>query len=648
METFNNLLRNPISRKMNYQHATLLLAAAAVMAFSGCQTNSSKNETMTETTSSAATAFAPDAHSYANPQEVAVKHLDLNLEVFFEQQLLKGAATYTLDRKPEANKLVLDSRDLKILKVTDAATQQALPFRLGEAKPVFGQPLEISLLPETQKLTITYETSPQAAALQWLNPQQTAGKKSPFLFTQSQAILARTWIPCQDSPGVRFTYAATVKVPKEMLALMSAVNPQQKNAEGVYQFTMDQPIPSYLMALAVGDLEFKSLGEKTGVYAEPVSLQEAAYEFAELDKMLVTAEKIYGKYRWDRYDLLLLPPSFPFGGMENPRLTFVTPTILAKDRSLTSLVAHELAHSWSGNLVTNATWNDFWLNEGFTVYFERRIMEEMYGQEYADMLKVLGQQDLHHTLEELGAQSPDTRLKLDLEGRDPDDGLTDIAYEKGNYFLLNIEKAVGREKFDAFLNKYFNQFAFKTMTTDGFIKFLNEELIKGDAALAKKINLEAWIFAPGIPEGAPAISSTRFEAVEKAAEAWKKGTPASQIETKDWSSHEWLRFIRQLPKTLSAAQLQELDKTFHFTNSGNSEILAAWLEMAIKNNYAPANPALEKFLVTVGRRKFLIPLYKALLAAPNGKVKAKAIYEKARPNYHAVATSTIDELLAEK
>lgn len=633
---------------MNLRSRTLLLAALAFGLYS-CQPKTDNQKKMNQT-ASPETSLAKDVHSYANPEAIAVKHLDLNIEVSFDQHLITGTATYELDRKTQANTLILDARDLKILKVTDALTQKVLPFTLGETKPVFGQPLQIELSPETQRISIAYQTSPAAAALQWLNPQQTAGKEYPFLFTQSQAILARTWIPCQDSPGVRFTYNATVKVPKEMLALMSAVNPQEKSADGVYNFTMDQPIPSYLMALAVGNLTFRPLGEKTGVYAEPASIESAAYEFAELEKMLVTAEQIYGKYRWDRYDLLLLPPSFPFGGMENPRLTFVTPTILARDRSLTSLVAHELAHSWSGNLVTNATWNDFWLNEGFTVYFERRIMEAMYGKEYADMLKVLGQQDLHHTLEELKDTPDDTRLKLDLEDRDPDDGLTDIAYEKGNYFLLNIENAIGREKFDAFLNKYFNQFAFKTMTTEGFIKFLEAELIKGDAELAKKINLNAWIFEPGIPKGAIPIYSERFGNVDAAALEFGKGTPVEEIAkpTKNWSSHEWLHFIRALGQDLTQDQMKELDKAFHFTHTWNSEILASWLEIAIKNQYKPADKALDGFLTHVGRRKFLIPLYKALIATPEGKLKAQAIYKKARPNYHAVATSTLDELLGSK
>ncbi|MFC5270286.1 M1 family metallopeptidase [Adhaeribacter terreus] len=645
---FKYIAAKPEPDRMTYRTSLVLFAAVALLQAGGCYSKKTKEDMTTTQTKDQAVEASHDSHSYSNPEAIAVSHLDLDIEVLFDQKTLRGTATLNLNRKQQSNNLILDARDLKILKVTDSGSNAELPFKLGENKEVFGQPLEITLKPETKSVTIQYETSPEAAALQWLNPQQTAGKVYPFMFTQSQAILARTWIPCQDSPGVRFTYNAKVKVPKEMLALMSAENPVQKSADGVYTFKMDQPIPSYLMALSVGDLAFKNLGDRTGIYAEPVSLEAAAYEFAELEKMLVTAEKLYGKYRWNRYDLLLLPPSFPFGGMENPRITFLTPTIIAKDRSLTSLVAHELAHSWSGNLVTNATWNDFWLNEGFTVYFERRIMEAMYGKDYADMLKVLGMQDLNRTLDELGADQPDTRLKLDLEGRDPDDGLTDIAYEKGNYFLLNIENAVGREKFDAFLNGYFQKFAFQTMTTDAFVKYLEAELIKHDPELAQKINYEAWIFKPGIPKNAIKVNSVRFEKVEKAATDWKNGKPASQIATKEWSSHEWLHFLRALPATLSSDQMQELDKTFNFTNSGNSEILAAWLEIAVKNNYEPADKALENFLIHVGRRKFLIPLYKALLATPNGKEKAKAIYAKARPNYHAVATSTIDEFLKEK
>jgi leukotriene-A4 hydrolase len=607
-----------------------------------CREQTKQSEMMIQSTH---TSQAPvDEHSYSRPAEAVVRHLDLDIRVDFTTKTIAGEALYQIDNLGQGNRIIFDSRGLQIERVV-LDNQQETTFTMGADQAFFGQPLEIAIVPSTKTVRIQYRTSPDAAALQWLEPQQTAGGIHPFLFTQSQAILARTWIPCQDSPGVRFTYNARVKVPKDLLATMSAANPVQKNPEGIYKFRMDQPIPSYLMALAVGDLVFESLGETTGVYAEPATIKEAAYEFAELEKMLNAAEELYGAYQWGRYDLLVLPPSFPFGGMENPRITFVTPTILARDRSLTSLIAHELAHSWSGNLVTNATWNDFWLNEGFTVYFERRIMESMYGKEYADMLQVLGFQDLQHTLQEMGADNPDSRLKLDLAGRDPDEGLTEIAYEKGNYFLRHIEEVVGRQRFDRFMNKYFKTFAFQTTHTEKFINFLETELIKGDEDLSRKINARGWIHEPGIPEGAPNFSSSRFQAVEQQALRWRGGTSAQALNTEGWSSHEWLHFIRLLPAELTAKQMQELDRAFHFTSSGNSELLAAWLVLAIRHNYQQASEALETFLTNVGRRKFLSPLYKELLNSPGGRQKALQIYEKARPQYHYVATSTFDELL---
>ncbi|WP_242928903.1 M1 family metallopeptidase [Pontibacter vulgaris] len=620
------------------------LGLAGSLQLVSCSTQHTNDNTMT-TTQQEVERTPADVHSYAKPSEAIAKDLDLDIAVDFDNKIISGKATYQIENLTKTDKIVFDTRDLQIEKVYLGDNQEQTTFNLGEKNKFLGQPLTITIKPETKSLTIVYKTSPQAAALQWLSPQQTAGKKYPFLFTQSQAILARTWIPIQDSPGIRITFSARVKVPKELIAVMSAENPQEKNSAGEYKFYMRQPIPSYLMALSVGDLKFKAIGDQTGIYAEPATLETAVYEFAEMDKMLVAAEKIYGKYRWDRYDLLVLPPSFPFGGMENPRLTFVTPTVLAKDRSLTSLIAHELAHSWSGNLVTNATWNDFWLNEGFTVYFERRIMEELYGKEYADMLNVLGYQDLQATIEELGKDSEGTHLKLDLEGRDPDDGLNDIAYEKGNAFLQNIEQAVGRERFDEFVNKYFQTFAFQSTNTERFLEFLRTELIKGDEQLAEKINIEGWVFTAGLPEEHKKPTSTRFAQVEQTYTSWKNGTPAAKLNTKDWSSHEWLHFIRMLPEKMSKEQMNDLDKAFNFTNSGNSEILAAWFLHAIHNNYITADKALETFLTNVGRRKFLLPIYKALMATPEGKKRALAIYAKARPNYHAVSTVTLDELV---
>jgi leukotriene-A4 hydrolase len=584
-----------------------------------------------------------DPHTFANPDVAVVKHLSLDLTVDFQKNILFGNAKLDIKVDSNANEIILDTRDLKIERVL--ADNSEAKFILGDSVPFMGRALKIPITPQTKSVTVFYSSTPGAAAVQWLTPEQTAGGKSPFLFTQSEAILARTWIPIQDSPGIRFTYDAIIHVPSNLMAVMSAENPQEKNSTGTYKFHMPQPVPAYLMALSVGDLTFKAIDKRTGVYAENITIDKAVYEFADLPKMVDAAEKLYGPYAWGRYDVIVLPPSFPFGGMENPRLTFATPTILAGDRSLTSLIAHELAHSWSGNLVTNATWNDFWMNEGFTVYFENRIMEALYGKDFSDMQAILGLEDLKETIGELGDTSADTQLKLNLAGRDPDDGMNDIAYEKGHFLLLLIEQTIGREKFDAFLKNYFSEHAFKSITTEEFLYEFHEKLIGNDSTLAEKIKIEDWIYKPGIPSNCPQISSAKFEAVKVQVDRWTNGTPAKSLNTNNYSTNEWLRFLRSLPKNISHEKMKELDDAFHFSTTGNSEILFAWLEHVINNQYKESYPVLREFLTKVGRRKFVKPLFDDMVKTSEGKAMAIDIYKTSRKNYHSITQLTIDDLL---
>lgn len=583
-------------------------------------------------------------HSFAEPAKAVVDHLNWEAEVDFEGQKIVATATYDITTSNDADRLKLDIRnlDIKSVSVDGEPTKE---WWLGPEQPFLGQELAIAITPETKQVSIDYQTTEGAEALQWLNAQQTAGKEKPFLFTQSQAILARTWIPCQDSPGVRYTYEATVTVPSGLLAVMSASNPVNIDSSGVYSFQMNQPIPSYLMALSVGDLRFAEIGERTGVYAEPSILDAAAYEFEDMQKMLEAAEAIYGRYAWDRYDVLVLPPSFPFGGMENPRLTFATPTILAGDKSLTALVAHELAHSWSGNLVTNSTWNDFWLNEGFTVYFERRIMEAVYGKDYANMLAILGKQDLDHTLEEFKDTPDDTKLKLSLEDRNPDDGMSDIAYEKGYFLLRTLEESLGRDQFDAFLNKHFSDNAFKTIDTETFLSNLKRDLLAGSDEKYAELMIDAWVYGAGMPDNCVTVESPLFSQVENEMTTWLGGGEAAAIDSADWTTHHWLHFLRKLPRDLEIAKLVELDKAFGFTSTGNSEIAAEWFVLSLSLGYEEVNEEVEEFLINVGRRKFLVPIYRALIEADPTMERAKAIYSQARPNYHSVSTNTLDEML---
>ena len=619
------------------------LVLLSLVALNACEPKPQRNITNMESTTPMT---AKDVHTQSNADEVTLSHLDLDIKVDLEKKQISGCALWTIDNKKKVKVLKLDTYDMIIDSVAVDGKQVA--YKRGVVIPHLGSALHIPIEMNSKQVMVCYKTGPKARALQWLDPQQTHDKKFPFLYTQSESIYARSWIPCPDGPGIRYTYSARVTVPKGLMALMSAENPQQVSDSGIYHFKMETPVPAYLMALAVGDITFKGIDNRTGVYAEPGMIEKVRYEFEDVGKMVTTAEALYGPYRWGRYDIVVLPPGFPIGGMENPRLTFCTPTVIAGDRSLVTLIAHELAHSWSGNLVTNATWNDFWLNEGFTVYFERRIMEQMMGRTYADMLWELGYQDLQTAVNDIGPSSNDTWLKLSLEGRDPDDGLTDIAYEKGSLLLELIEQNVGRAKFDKFLADYFKDHAFKTITTEEFLSYLNANLINGDTALINKININAWVYGPGIPANCPRAAQERFMKVDAERKKFEQGANPAQLATTGWTTHEWLQFLRKMPLTLTIAQMKLLDDAYQFTNSDNSEIADLWFVMAVRANYKAAYPAMEQFLSTVGRRKFLQPLYGEMMKTPTNTEMARQLFIKYRGNYHPLAQETLDKMVLGK
>jgi leukotriene A-4 hydrolase/aminopeptidase len=631
------------------RHEKLAAVALTCLAAAGCGERPKSTPAPAPSPAPSAPAPTKDVHSYSNPAEIRVRHVDLDWDVLFARKILRGTAVLSVERPSggRATQLVLDTRDLSIEKVEsspDGAAWTGASFSLGPPDAILGSALTISVPEDAARVRIAYATSPQASGLQWLEPPQTAGKKDPFLFTQSQAIHARSWIPLQDTPQVRITYRARVRTPKNLVAVMSANNDPSASRDGDYTFEMPQAIPSYLIALAVGDLSFQAVSPRAGVWAEPPVVARAAREFSDLESMLRAAEELFGKYRWERYDVLVLPPSFPFGGMENPRLTFATPTILAGDKSLVAIVAHELAHSWAGNLVTNATWRDFWLNEGFTVYLERRIVERVYGLRRAEMEAVLGRQDLEKEMATLPEK--ERVLHVDLTGRDPDDGFTDVPYEKGALFLRHLEEVFGRQRFDRFLRGYFDHFAFKSITTEDFLRYLRANLLDESPDLAGKVPVQEWIEKPGLPASAPRPTSEALALVEAVAGEWRDGKiRAADLPTGEWSTQEWLHFLRAVPPSLPKEKLAELDGAFHLTDAGNSEITNQWLLMAIASGYEPAYPRLERFLTSMGRRKFLKPLYEELVKTPEGKTRALAIYRKARPTYHPIAVTTVDKIV---
>jgi aminopeptidase N len=600
---------------------------------------------------------AEDPHSYAEPGKFLVRHVALDLAVDFVAHRLEGTATLGVEQvDPGADVLALDTRDLEIRSVhllEASGRAKVLAFELGERDPVLGSKLAIKFphccaATAQMRIRIDYRTSGEASALQWLEPAQTFGSQ-PYLYSQGQAIHTRSWIPVQDSPGIRMTYEARIRTPPALVAVMSAARVEDAAAApGEYRFEMKQPVPAYLIALAVGDLEFRALGDRAGVWTEPALLDAAAKELADLPRMLEAGESMAGPYRWDRYDVLIMPRAFAYGGMENPRISFVSPSIIAGDRSLVSTVVHELSHSWSGNLVTSATWNDFWLNEGFTTYLERRLVEALYGERRADMEDAIGYGSLVQAVEDAKADGKpeDTELKLDLAGRDPNEGVSDVAYEKGRWFLGFLEGRFGRPAFDAFLREYFDAHAFQSMDTEGFRAWLLGRLERPGAPRITMEEIDAWIYAPGLPSTMPAVPQGVFDAVDRAAAEWRAGRiSARDLPVKDWVPQEWVRFLDEQPADLADARLAELRSTFKLGADGNAAIARSWLALVIRASYEPSYPDLERFLLGTGRWWLVESLFRELARSDSGLALGRQIYVKAKPGYHASIRAAVERLL---
>ena len=628
----------------------LVLSAAVLLVVAACARDQAPAADASKAADDAKTAAtadpARDEYSYAEPGKVKTTELALDLAVDFDSKQITGTATYTLDWLDDAAiALVLDTRDLDIQRVEGANAAgewQPLQFVLADADPLLGSKLTIDAPERNKTIRVTYATSPDASGLQWLEPSMTEGGKQPFMFSQSQQIHARSWVPLQDTTQVRFTYTAHVTSPENAMVLMSADNDPKAQRDGDYSFTMPQPIPSYLLAIAAGDLVFRPISDRAGVWAEPAMVEKAAKEFEDTEKMIQTAESLYGPYRWGRYDILVLPPSFPYGGMENPRLTFATPTVIVGDKSLVSLVAHELAHSWSGNLVTFATSRDAWLNEGMTSYVENRIIEALYGQEQADMESVIARGELEdeYTDENLPLQ----RLAVkpgDLD--DPDHNLTGTVYTKGAWFMQFLEQRFGRETFDAFLRGYFDHFAFQSITTEQFRDYAIEHLLEKHQGVVSQEEFDAWLYEPGIPENAPKVTSQRFDVVDAARKAWLEGGDLPSAEaTAAWGTQEWVHFLEGMPEELDGEQMAALDEAYHFTGTANGELAQRWYPLAVRSGYHAADDDMAAFMQRVGRRKLIMPIYNALVQTPEGLAFARDVFAKARPGYHPITTGSVE------
>jgi aminopeptidase N len=596
---------------------------------------------------------AHDPWTFAQPEVARVTHVALDLELDFAAKRVGGTATLDIQAAPGADTVVLDSQGLEISAITDEAGKP-LPFTVGATVEGKGEPLTVTLGPSTgsgqaRRIRIAYTAAPGAEALQWLAPEQTAGGEQPYLLSQGQPTLNRTWIPTQDSPGIRQTWEARIVAPEPLTVVMSGLSagePEDLGDKRAFRFKMDQPVAPYLIAIAAGDIAFRELGPRSGVWTEPSMLDAAAAELADTEKMIDAAEALYGPYRWGRYDMIVLPPSFPYGGMENPTLTFLTPTFIAGDRSLNGIVAHELAHSWSGNLVTNANWADSWLNEGFTSYFENRIMEALYGTRRAAQEAALSFADMESVFEEKGRDAPVTALHLPEAEATPGGGESGIVYDKGALFLRTVEGIVGRERFDAWLRAWFDDHAFQPATSAMMLADLRANLVTGDAELEQRLMLDEWVYGTGLPSNAAQPSATAFAEVDAAAEHYASSHTVDPEHWAGWTTAERLRLIAKLPQELSTEELDRLDRDLDLSRTGNNEVLFAWLELALANRYAPAVPVAEQFLARVGRRKFVLPLFEVLMKEEGwGQPIARRIYAETRDGYHSVTQASVDAVV---
>lgn len=611
--------------------------------------------------------WAIDPNSFANTKNFQINHMKLNVKTNFEKKIIIGYVIHeVLIVDKSSTRLTLDTRGLKINDVAwinDDNKEIQLKFNMGESHSVYGQALNIDLTNEIMQKTkfnvkVSYETTPECTACQWLEPSQTEGKKYPYFYTQCEAIHARSIVPCQDSPVVKQTYESEITVPENLRALMSAILVNEEKTENglvTYKFEQKMRIPSYLLAIAVGSLKGIKIGPRTTVWSEPEVVDKAANEFVNTEDFIRIGEEYLTEYSWGIYDLLVLPPSFPFGGMENPCLTFVTPTIVAGDRSLVDVVAHEIAHSWTGNLITNSNWQHFWLNEGYTVYIERKIISALHGEEYRQFSAIIGWNDLKDSVVNYGSEKAYfTALVPDLRNQDPDDSFSSVPYEKGFNLLYYLEQILGGSKvFDPFVKEYVKNFANKSLNTNEWKDYLYEYFAKVDKSkleILDSVDWNTWLYGYGMPPVDPKFDRTLLNKCDELAKRWIKFKDSKSFDggfnstdLDEFDAKQKMIFLLRINEDgpYSKEFIEAMDKVYGLTKVVNSEIRFLWQTLCLTSNYEPIFPEVVKFLEEQGRMKFVTPLYRMLYKCKNGSELAISTFKKNKSFYHPIAVENI-------
>ena len=526
-----------------------------------------------------------------------------------------------------------------------------------EPHQVFGTPIQVAIPADKRSkgtkfvAKLEYETLPSSSAIQWLTKEQTADKTHPYMFTQCQAIHARSLLPCQDCPSIKTSYTAYVAAPGWSQCMMSAVSDgsSELDTEGyrIFKWKQSVQIPAYLIAIVAGRVESRDIGPRTRVWAEPSVVEAAAFDFAQTEEFICHAESIMDQeYVWGRYDLVCLPPSFPYGGMENPCLTFVTPTLLTGDRSLADVIAHEIAHSWTGNLITNHTWEHFWLNEGWTVWLQRKIMSRIHSPEYFDFDSIIGWKHLSDSVDVYGEQHPFTLLVPTIAGVDPDDSFSSVPYEKGFNFLYYMSKIVGSENFDEFAKAYVQKFKYGTVTTDQFCSFFRAHFDARNIDYSQ-VDWDAWISKPGMPPVTPDFDQTLSNDCTAVANRWLLNEECTLATSKSWTSSQYVVMLEKIltdlgqEKELPESTLKRMEEIYEFSKTRNAEIRFCWQKLCLRSHVSFIFEQVEAFLKEQGRMKFVRPLFRELQQTDEGKKLANRIFSEWKMNYHPIAQKMI-------
>ena len=599
-----------------------------------------------------------ELNTFSNYDIISQTNINVHFIVDFDNKKVDGEVTISFKALEDGEVIILDTKSLIIKSIKDN-TGNELDFKLDNYYRLESHGVPLKIYKEYSKddtfdITIEYSTTKDCMAIDWLEPEQTSGGKYPFMYSQCQSILCREMLPIQDTPAVKMPVQISITVPEELIGLAAGLFVEEINNGNnkTFIYALDIPIPSYLIAIAAGDIGSQNVSERCTIYAEKTVVEKAAWEFSDTEKFLKIAENYIGEYVWEQYNILVLPPSFPFGGMENPTLTFLTPSLIAGDKSLVSVVAHEISHSWTGNLVTNENWPDFWLNEGFTMFIERKILSSHKDKDMAKLDAMVGLSNLKADIIAFGESKSFSSLEPNLLGRNPDDAFNKVPYEKGFNLLYYLENKVNNDDiFQKFMRSYIDKFkkgVVKYMDFRTFFETFIKNNVKDWEKILNDIDWDTWVFAPGFPPVENDFSNKYADEVDQAVKDFYENKLGDDFvkKFKDWFTllkQNFLNKIKESDIELSETQLEFLNEKLELIQGKyNVEVSCSYYLTVLYHGTLSTKfeESLVDFLGKHGRINYIRPLFSAL-ARRNKELAIKTL-DKYRNFYHSIIIKYIE------